>query len=149
MIKIDKIIDSIGEKPSPDATLTLDHEKRQKCLQRVHLDNGEEAGLMLPRGTVIKDGDILEADNGMKILVCAAQEELSIATSSDPTLFSKACYHLGNRHAAAQIDNLRLLYRHDHVLDDMLKRLGLTVTSGSAPFFPEHGAYHSHGNHSH
>ncbi len=149
MIKIYKIVESHIEDATPEDTLTLSYAQRQKCTQRVQLDSGKEAGLMLPRSTVLCDGDILEAENGLKIRVCAAQEDLSVATCRDQTLFAKACYHLGNRHTPAQIGQLTLLYQHDHVMDDMLIGLGLTVQAQAAPFFPENGAYHKHGNHIH
>lgn len=149
MIKIHTILDSGKKDIVPDGIVTLDYAKRQKCTQRVMLDNGDEVGLMLPRGTVLHDGDMLEADNGWIISVCAAKEALSVATCQDPDLFARACYHLGNRHAPAQICQNILSYQHDHVLDDMLIGLGLSVHLESAPFSPENGAYHNNSSHNH
>ena len=61
----------------------------------------------------------------------------------DPFMLAKACYHLGNRHVPLQIMPGELRYHHDHVLDDMLRQFGLTVTFGQLPFEPEAGAYAS------
>ena len=53
-----------------------------------------------------------------------------------------------------QIEKDRVSYLHDHVLDEMLRGLGLEVVVTSAAFEPEPGAYggsasqHSH-NHDH
>ncbi|MET0071216.1 MAG: urease accessory protein UreE [Candidatus Thiodiazotropha sp.] len=124
-----------------DATLTLPLQSRIKSRLRVRLDNGLDAGLFLERGTTLKDGDLLRGDNGFSVLVKAADEPLSCVVSDDPHMIARACYHLGNRHVSIQIDPGRVSYPHDHVLDDMLRGLGLEVTHTRAPFEPEPGAY--------
>jgi urease accessory protein len=138
-----------------DATLTLPLHSRIKSRLRVTLDNGQEAGLFLPRGTTLKDGDLLRGENGITVLVKAADESLSCVVSDDPHLLARACYHLGNRHVSIQIEPRRVSYLHDHVLDDMLRGLGLAVSLAQAPFEPEPGAYggsaekghsHAHGH---
>lgn len=141
------------------ATLTLPFDLRQKSRQRVQLDNGEEASLLLKRGPTLQNGDLLAAEDGTAIKVVAADEQLSSVVCEDVLLFARACYHLGNRHTPLQIVKERLSYLHDHVLDDMLAGLGLQVNIISAPFEPESGAYgghtsdsaegHSHHHHAH
>jgi len=80
--------------------------------------------------------------------VLAAKETVSAVRCDDPLLYARACYHLGNRHVQLQIDANRLAYLHDHVLDEMLEGLGLTVTAEEACFEPEPGAYGAaHGHH--
>lgn len=138
-----------NEKAAARATLTLPFAVREKSRQRAVLDSGEEVGLFLPRGTVLKDGDLLEAENGLVIRVTAAHENLSTAVTRDVMLLAKVCYHLGNRHVPVQIAENRVSYLHDHVLDDMVRGLGVEVTVGAAPFEPESGAYHSHHAHAH
>jgi len=125
----------------PTTTLTLPLDLRQKCRQRVELDNGQPAGIFLKRGTVLHDNDLLISSTDMVVRVQAAPENLSVARCSDPLLFAKACYHLGNRHMPLQIEQDRILFLHDHVLDEMLRGLGLTVDHTMAPFAPEAGAY--------
>ncbi|MBI1423734.1 MAG: urease accessory protein UreE [Gammaproteobacteria bacterium] len=136
-----------------DLTLTLPYELRQKSRLRANLDNGGEIGLLLPRGTVLRGGDCLKSETGEVILVQAAAEVVSTVTESNPTLFARACYHLGNRHVPLQIGDGCLRYLHDHVLDDMLRGLGLTVGCERLPFEPEAGAYggghHHHHDHHH
>lgn len=136
-----------------DATLTLPLHSRIKSRQRVTLDDGRDAGLFLARGTTLKDGELLSSDDGIIVLVRAADETLSTVRSDDPLLLARACYHLGNRHMSIQISPGLLRYQHDHVLDDMLRGLGLTVTVEQAPFEPEPGAYggsvDGHGHHHH
>ncbi|BBA34750.1 urease accessory protein [Methylocaldum marinum] len=130
-------------------TLTLLFEARQKSRLLVCLDSGAEAGVFLPRGTVLRDGDRLLADDGLVVLVRAAAEPVSVVRTADALLFARACYHLGNRHVALQIESGELRYLRDHVLDDMVRGLGLTVEHALMPFEPERGAYHGAHQHDH
>lgn len=129
-------------------TLTLAFEQRQKSRLRTALDDGREAGFILPRGTVLRGGDCLRADDGTVVRVMAAAEAVSTAFHRDAQTLARACYHLGNRHVALQIDHSWVRYRHDHVLDAMLESLGLRVYFEHAAFEPENGAYaHTHATH--
>ena len=136
---------------APDAQVTLAWERRTRSRQRVVPDTGGAALLVLPRGTVLRDGDILGGAHGLSLAVRAAAETVSTAQAQDGAGLLRAAYHLGNRHVAVQIGTGWLRYLHDHVLDDMLRGLGLEVAVQQAPFEPEAGAYapaHGHG-HSH
>ena len=135
---IDKIHTAFA---APIATLTLPLEHRQKSRQRVVLDNGDDAGIFLKRGTVLFNNDLLISREEKIVRVVAADELLSVVTCADPLLFARACYHLGNRHMPLQIERDTLYYLHDHVLDDMLSGMGLDIARISAPFEPEAGAY--------
>ena len=129
--------------------LTLPYELRQKSRLRAQLDEGAEIGLFLPRGTVLRHGDRLLTSTGELIEVHAANESVSTASSDDALLLLRAAYHLGNRHVPLQISTHWLRYRHDHVLDDMLRQLGLSIITEQAPFEPEAGAYGGGHQHSH
>ena len=94
-------------------------------------------------------GEKLKDDLGSVLEVLALAESVSVATTDSPLLFSRACYHLGNRHTEVQIESDQLIYLHDHVLDSMLIQLGLEVTRQTLPFSPENGAYHGAGAHTH
>ena len=129
------------------ASLTLPFELRQKSRLHTCLDSGEEAALLLPRGTVLRHGDCLRADTGLIILVQAAPEAVSTVYAHEPRLFARAAYHLGNRHVVLQVGDGWLRYLHDHVLDALVAKLGLRVVLETAAFEPEAGAYHSHDRH--
>ena len=145
MLEVTEIIDL----PQPaDAVLTLPFGDRQRSRLRTQLDSGEEVGLMLPRGRVLRDGDCLRANDGRIIEVRAAVEAVSTAHTEDMQLLARAAYHLGNRHMPLQVGPGWLRYRHDHVLDEMVMGLGLRVQTGQAPFEPEAGAYQG-GHHHH
>ncbi len=127
-----------------DVTLTLTLEQRTRCRLRVMLDDGREAGLFLPRGSALHHGDGLIAEDGLVARIIAAPEPLSCVQSTDPLLLARACYHLGNRHVPLQIEPGRLSYRHDQVLDELVRGLGLRVTLIDSAFEPESGAYGGH-----
>ena len=131
------------------AVLTLTYERRMISRQRVTLDNGTDAGLFLPRGTLLHEGDYLQADSGETILIKAAHETVSTLYCDDPLSLARACYHLGNRHVSLQISIGMIRYQHDHVLDAMLHGLGLQIHVEKAPFSPEPGAYGGGHTHAH
>lgn len=141
LIKVNELLE---QPTTAQATLSLPFELRQKSRLKAQLDSGEEVGLMLPRGRVLRGGDCLKAENGMVIELVAAQESVSTATAPDPLTLQRACYHLGNRHVPLQITENWIRYLKDHVLDDMVVSLGLTINHEQAPFEPEVGAYHHH-----
>ena len=145
MLKATEVLTESGH---AELTLTLPFELRQKSRLKATLDNGDEVGLMLPRGTILRGGDHLKAEDGSVIRIKAAEETVSTATINDPKLFARACYHLGNRHVPLQIGDNWLRYLHDHVLDDLLAGLGITVSCEQASFEPESGAYGGHSHHS-
>lgn len=123
------------------ATLTLPFELRQKSRLRVRLDSGEDVALTMPRGRVLRGGDRLRADDGTIVLVRAAAELVSTVTAAEPEPLARAAYHLGNRHVPVQVGAGFLRYQHDHVLDDMVRAIGVEVRAEQAPFEPEAGAY--------
>lgn len=141
----------IAEAERVTGTVTLDVDRRIKSRLRMTLDDGREAGLMLERGHLLRGGELLADAQGMQVVrVLAAPEQVSTARCADPLLLARAAYHLGNRHVPLQIEAGFLRYQHDHVLDEMLRGLGLTVLVEQAPFEPEAGAYqnapHAHGH---
>ena len=142
-------------------SVTLPMDKRVKSRLRVTLDDGRDAGILLERGEHMHHGDKLVSADGEAIEVLAAEETVSLVHCTGTHLFARACYHLGNRHVPVQIVaegadaqlptgvTGAISYLHDHVLDDMLRGLGLTVEVTSARFDPEPGAYGGGHSHSH
>lgn len=146
MLRISERLDEFEESC---VQLTLPFDRRRKSRLRVLLDNKEDALLVLERGTLLKNGDLLRADNGLIVEVRAADEEVVTAFTEDALLFARACYHLGNRHVPLQLGEGWLRLQRDHVLEDMVRSLGLDVRREKAPFEPEAGAYGSHDGRGH
>jgi len=138
----------LTEKRAASAALSLPFELRQKSRLRTALSTGEEVGINLERGYILRGGDQLLTADGRVIEVVAAPEQVSVVTSTDPLQLARAAYHLGKRHVSVQIGQGWLSYLYDHVLDDMIRGLGLSVKQDTMPFEPEAGAYsgHSHSN---
>jgi urease accessory protein len=127
-----------------DLKLVLPFQLRNKSRLRTHTATGEEVGLILERGTVLRGGDLLLADDGRVVEVIAEPERVSTVHASDIRALACASYHLGNRHVTLQIGAGWVRYQHDPVLDEMVRGLGLTVVVEEAPFEPEAGAYGGH-----
>jgi urease accessory protein len=119
--------------------------ERRRSRVRAKLEGGEEVGILLPHGSIMRHGDKLLADDGRIVQVEAAPERLSLVASPDWRALIRAAYHLGNRHVLVEVGEGWLRYQHDHVLDDMVRSLGLEVREAEAAFEPEVGPYAHHG----
>ncbi len=125
--------------------LKLPFDSRQKSRLKTKLVSGEEVALLLPRGEILRGGDLVTASDGRVIEVVAEPEKLlHIETDSLP----RVAYHLGNRHVPVQVGQTFLRIAEDHVLEEMLKKMGAKVSRVEAPFEPEAGAY-AGGHHQH
>ena len=127
------------------ATVSLDWDVRQKSRFDATDSQGRALGVFLPRGAVVRGGDVLVAEDGSLIAVHAAPQPVLVVTpcaehgsSFDLT---RAAYHLGNRHVPLELKPDHLELEPDHVLANLLRQMPLTVAEASAPFEPESGAY--------
>ena len=141
------------------ATVELDWDVRQKSRFDAADSGGRTLGVFLPRGTVVRGGDVLVAEDGSLIKVIAApQSVLKITHCTEhgtPYDLIRAAYHLGNRHVPIELKPDHLKIEPDHVLADMLRAMHLIVNAVDEAFEPENGAYatgghgHGHGDHDH
>ena len=139
------------------ATVALDWDVRQKSRFDATDSNGRTLGVFLPRGTAVRGGDVLLAEDGSLIKVIAApQSVLKITHCTEhgtPYDLIRAAYHLGNRHVPIELKPDHLKIEPDHVLADMLRAMHLIVNAVDEAFEPENGAYatggHGHGGHNH
>lgn len=107
---------------------------------------GNQVLVDLTKTTSLNHGDALELADGALIEVSAAEEDLLEIVGGDLT---RLAWHIGNRHTPCQIEDGRLLIQRNHVMQDMLHKLGATVTEVTAPFTPEGGAYGQGRTHGH
>ena len=135
------------------ATLTLDWDVRQKSRFEATDSRSRSVGVFLPRGTVVRGGDVLIAEDGSLIRIEAAPQTVLRITActahGSPFDLTRAAYHLGNRHVPIELRPDYLQIEPDHVLADMLRAMHLIVNTVDAPFEPESGAYALHGDHVH
>ena len=135
--------------PNPQAAvaelLLLTAEERMRSRHRFVTPSGMAVQLLLPRGTVLHDNDLLSAaDGGMLVRVKARPEPVLTARAMNVSDLVRAAYHLGNRHVALELGPDYLRLSPDPVLADLLQKLGLAVIEDTAPFAPEGGAYATH-----
>jgi len=137
------------------STVELDWDVRQKSRFEATDSTGRALGLFLPRGTVVRGGDVLVVEDGSTVRVIAApQSVLRITPCVDhgsPFDLIRAAYHLGNRHVPIELHPDHLKIEPDPVLADLLRAMHLVVTDVTDAFEPESGAYASggHGGHHH
>ena len=143
------------------ASVTLDWDTRQKSRFDATDSTGRQLGVFLPRGTVVRGGDVLVAEDGSLVRVEAAPQKVLRITfcAEHGTAFDlmRAAYHLGNRHVPIELRTDHLKIEPDHVLAELLQSMHMTVAEVQEPFEPEGGAYgdsallgHDHGHgHSH
>ena len=142
----------VGHVHDPADTVVLDFDARHRRRLAMRGDGGTEFLLDLPKAAALADGDGLVLEDGRVVLVRAAPEPLMEIACADHAHLVRVAWHLGNRHLPTELLGDRLRIRADHVIADMVRGLGATVTDMEAPFQPEGGAYghgrvHDHGHH--
>lgn len=127
--------------------LALTAEERTRSRHHFTAPDGQSFYVQLPRGTVLRDGDLLQAETGEWVRVVASPEPVLTVTSHQPLDLLRAAYHLGNRHVALEVTSNYLRLLPDPVLQSMLEHMSLHVIEEVQPFQPETGAYGSHHSH--
>jgi urease accessory protein len=154
MIQVSKIISQgVGLAPvlvKRASTIELDWDIRQKSRFDATDSLGRQLGIFLPRGTLVRGGDVLVAEDGSMVKVIAAPQAVLRITACEmhgsPFDLTRAAYHLGNRHVPIELKPDHLKIEPDHVLADMLRAMHLIVNEVEEAFEPEGGAYSSAGH---
>jgi urease accessory protein len=138
------------------ASVEIDWDVRQKSRFDATDSSGRALAVFLPRGTLVRGGDVLVAEDGSLVVVKSAAQPVMVvracAEHGTPFDLLRAAYHLGNRHVPLELKPDHLQLEPDHVLAEMLRRMHLIVTDEQAAFEPEGGAYaaegqaHEHGH---
>jgi urease accessory protein len=132
------------------STIELDWDTRQKSRFDGIDSLGHQLGVFLPRGTLVRGGDVLIAEDGSMVKVIAAAQTVLRVTActshGSPFDLTRAAYHLGNRHVPIELKPDHLKIEPDHVLADMLRAMHLIVNVVSEAFEPEGGAYSAAGH---
>lgn len=139
--------------PVPAGQVVLSYEERYLRRRVVETDRGQTVLIDLASARSLDHGDRLVLEDGQHVEVTAAAEDLLEVRADDPAVLARLAWHIGNRHTPCQVEVGRLLIQRDHVLDDMLGKLGAETAHVTEPFRPEGGAYghgRTHGHsHSH
>ena len=148
MLRTNTVLNVAPPGAAPAYVVKLAYDERRKPRQLVTLDDGAELAILLPRGTVLRPGTLLQTDDGRLIRVEAAPQAVLVVTAPDHLTLTRAAYHLGNRHTPVEVGPDYLRLEADPVLRDMLVGLGTRIEERNEPFEPETGAYgggHRHG----
>lgn len=130
-------------------TVTLTQDQRYRRRIALKADQGLDFLLDLPEAVLLRHGDELKLEDGRLVRVRAVPEDLLQVTAQSEHHMIRLAWHLGNRHLEAQIEETRILIRPDHVIAEMLEKLGAQISTVTEPFNPEGGAYGSGHAHHH
>lgn len=137
--------------------VTLRHDERRLRRRLITTVHDIEILVDFPQPVTVEQAGMFVLEDGRRLDIVAAEEDLYEVRGRDAIHLMQLCWHIGNRHARAQIERewegigLRVLILRDHVLRDMLVGLGAAVVEISEPFRPQEGAYaaHAHGAETH
>lgn len=127
--------------PDIAETVTLAYDDRHRRRLKLETDSGTPFLLDFEKPVILATGDILQCDDGLLIRVEAAPETLVEIRAPKGDDLIRLAWHLGNRHLPTELLPGALRIRRDHVIEDMLLRLGADIKPVTAPFNPEGGAY--------
>lgn len=130
----------------PNDELSLTYDDRFLRRKMLTCESGMQVLVDLAQTTSLNHGGALVLDDGRQVKIQAAPETLLEVTAPD---LARIAWHIGNRHTPCQIEAERLLIQIDHVIRDMLLKIGATVREVREPFTPEGGAYGHGRTHGH
>ena len=130
----------------PADCLSLTYDDRFLRRKVLTCESGEQILIDLAQTTSLNHGGALVLDDGREVEIQAAPEALLEVNAPDLT---RIAWHIGNRHTPCQIEKDRLLIQVDHVIRDMLLKIGASVKEVHEPFTPEGGAYGHGRTHGH
>lgn len=151
MLRLNRVSEqAAGAAPKGALRLRLTFDERSRSRLAAMTEDGTAVAIMLPRGTRLRGGSVLEGEGGALALVEAAPQPLARVSAETPLQLLRIVYHLANRHVPAQIEESAVLIERDPVLERMIASLGARIEHVERPFEPEAGAYHEGGHaHSH
>lgn len=155
MLRATSVLAATSWRARPADTIVLEFDDRHRRRMAMTTTRGIKFLLDLPKTVALRGGDLLVLDDGRVIEVIAAPEPLIEIRCADAAQMVRIAWHLGNRHLPTQLMGKHLRIRRDHVIEDMVRRLGARIIEIEAPFDPEGGAYltppavHGHDHHGH
>ena len=121
-----------------DMTITLNFEARFLRRKRLVSDCGVAFMVDLAETVSLNAGDAFILDDGRQIIIHAAAEPVLEIRHDN---LARIAWHIGNRHTPCEVKPDHLIICYDHVLEDLLIRLGADLVKSETPFNPEGGAY--------
>lgn len=134
------IIESLAEDAEPQGpieVLSLTWEERCKTRHRFVTDKGTEVAFSFPRGTILKDGDVIYNSPEKTIVIQAQEEDVLVIYPQATSQLCVVAHHLGNWHRSGQllVNNI-LLAQADSPLEEWLKHRNISYQVERKPYHP-------------
>lgn len=123
---IEKVVGNIHELNKPTTHIERVYVRSDDLLKkilRVKTDHGNELGIRLKEGTVLKDGDILYQDERNTIIISVLADDVLVIKSTSLTQMGNIAHQLGNRHLPAQFENDEMIVQYDYLVEKLLQDL--------------------------
>src|SRR5438067_2836185 len=116
-------------------TVTLGWEDRTHVHGRRRTDGGVEFGTSLPRGTVLRAGDliVLEAER-LVVSIVERAEPVFVVEPRTPSEWGLFAYHIGNRHQPLMITERALVCPDAPGVEPLLQQHRIPYARATLPF---------------
>ncbi len=101
----------------------LESDELLKRVLRVTSDHGHEYGISLPKGSEMKDGDILFNDGHNIIVISVKEDDVIVITPRDINEMGEIAHNLGNKHLPVQIEDGKIIIQYDYLIEKFLQDL--------------------------
>jgi urease accessory protein len=118
-------------------TVTLGWEDRTHVHGRRRSDRGVEFGTALPRGTVLRAGDLLVLDaERLIVAIVERPESVFVVEPKTPHEWGLFAYHIGNRHQPLMITDGALVCPDLPGVEQLLQQHRMPYTRATMAFTP-------------
>ena len=101
----------------------LESDELLKRVLRVTSDHGHEYGISLPKGSEMKDGDILFNDGHNIVVISVKEDDVIVITPRDINEMGEIAHNLGNKHLPVQIEAGKIIIQYDYLIEKFLQDL--------------------------
>jgi urease accessory protein len=118
-------------------TVTLGWEDRTHVHGRRRTDGGVEFGTSLPRGSVLRDGDLFVLDAERLVVgVVERAEPVFVVEPRNAPEWALFAYHIGNRHQPVMITDRSLVCPDAPGVEQLLQQHRMPYVRATLPFTP-------------
>ena len=118
-------------------TVTLGWEDRTHVHGRRRSDGGIEFGTSLPRGTVLRGGDLLVLDaERIVVAIVERPERVFVVEPTSAQEWGLFAYHIGNRHQPLMIVDRALVCPDVPGVEQLLQQHRMPYVRATMPFTP-------------
>ena len=101
----------------------LESDELLKRVLRVTSDHGHEYGISLPKGSEMRDGDILFNDGHNMVVISVKEDDVIVITPRHINEMGEVAHNLGNKHLPVQIEDGKIIIQYDYLVEKFLQDL--------------------------